>query len=73
MIAALRNRVVRYILAVVAFIGTGSMSVSIGVLSGAYVATLGFPLGRFILVSGSMVVAVLLPAYIVKKLLIDYW
>lgn len=73
MIAALQNRVVRYIVAVVAFISTGSMSMFIGVISGAYVARLGFPLGRFILVSGSMVVAVVLPAYIVKKLLVDYW
>jgi hypothetical protein len=69
----LRGRAVRYVVAVAAFITTGSFCMLTGVLLGAYALRLGFPLGRVIIVSASMALAVVLPAYIVKKLLVDYW
>jgi len=69
----LQNRVVRYVVSVVAFITTASGSLIIGVLLGSYAVKLGFPLGRVVITSASMAVAILLPAYVVKKLLVDYW
>lgn len=59
--------------ATVTFLTIGPMSLVIGVLLGVYVVRLGLPVVRMPIVTASMVVALVLPAYVVKRLLVDYW
>jgi hypothetical protein len=67
------NRIARYLIAVVASSTAAAASLVIGLIAGSYAIQHGIPNGFVMAVTISMVGVAALPAYIVKKLLVDYW
>lgn len=67
------NRTTRYLIAIVASSTAAAASLVMGLIVGSYAAKHGVPNGLVTAVTISMVGVTALPAYIVKKLLVDYW
>ena len=67
------RRSIRYVIAVLASTAGAVASLTTGVLVGEYAANHGIANGLGLAVIISMMGVVLIPTYIVKKLLVDYW
>ena len=67
------NRIGRYLTAVVASSTAAAASLVTDLIVGSYAVQHGIPNGFVTAVTISMVGVAALPAYIVKKLLVDYW
>ena len=63
------QRLARYLIAVTASL----ISASASLVSGSYAAQLGITGGWQTAVTISIIAVVVLPTYIAKKLLVDYW
>jgi hypothetical protein len=64
---------IRYVIAVLASYAAAAGSLTLGLLGGKYLADHGIDNGVGLAVIISMFGVVLIPTYIVKKLLVDYW
>lgn len=67
------NRTGRYAMAVVASSVAAYGSLATGVIIGAYATQRGVPSGLVIAMIIGLVASVAIPAFIVKKLLVDHW
>lgn len=67
------NRRARYLIATVASCAASASSLATGLIVGSCAARHGVPTGLVAAVTISMLGVVIVPAYIVKKLLIDCW
>ena len=67
------RRSIRYVVAVLASSASGTGSLALGLLGGKYLVDHGIANSLGLAVIISMMGVVLIPTYIVKKLLVDYW
>lgn len=67
------NRRARYLITTVASCAASASSLAAGLIVGSYATQHGVPTGLVAAVTISMRGMVIVPAYITKKLLIDYW
>jgi hypothetical protein len=67
------RRSLRYVIAVLTSSAGAAASITLGVFGGKYLVDHGMAYGYVAAVTISVVGVVLIPTYIVKKLLVDYW
>jgi NADH:ubiquinone oxidoreductase subunit 4 (subunit M) len=67
------RRSIRYVIAVLASSAGAAASLALGVFVGEYLVNHGIANGYVTAITISLIGLVLIPAYIVKKLLVDYW
>jgi hypothetical protein len=67
------NRLTRYLIAIATSAIVALVSLTTGLLVGKYAVEHGIPWGFTASVTLAVVVLVLVPVYVVKKLLVDYW
>ena len=67
------RRSIRYVIAMLGSYAGAAGSLTLGLFGGKYLAGHGVANGLGLAVIISMMGVVLIPAYIVKKLLVDYW